>query len=154
MSNNPAMTDRAPVITSQAGSISTSVPLLVLTVVVLVGFVFDGGNAITAQRRAVNLAEQAARAAAERLDIGALRSRGSYRLDPTAARAAAAGYLASTGTTGHVQLGRDVDGDYVEVAVGWSQPAVFAGLLGRRRFTGTGRARARNCHGLATEEGC
>jgi len=51
----------------QTGSISVTVPLLVLTVLVLVGFTFDGGNAITAHRRAVNLAEQAARAGAQRL---------------------------------------------------------------------------------------
>jgi Flp pilus assembly protein TadG len=139
---------------AQAGSISASVPLLALTVLVVVGFVFDGGNAITAHRRAVNLAEQAARAGAERLDIAALRSRGTYRLDHSAAQAAASAYLASTGNTGQVQLGRDTDGDYVEVAIRWSQPAVFASLLGRHRFTGTGRARAHNCHGLATEEGC
>jgi len=138
----------------QTGSISTSVPLLVLTVLVVVGFAFDGGNAITAHRRAVNLAEQAARAGAERLDIAALRSRGVYRLDHAAARAAATAYLASTGNTGQVQLGHDADGDYLEVVVGWSQPAVFASLLGRSRFVGTGRARARNCHGLTTEEGC
>ena len=138
----------------QTGSISTSVPLLVLTVLVVVGFAFDGGNAITAHRRAVNLAEQAARAGAQRLDIATLRSRGAYRLDHAAARAAAAAYLASTDTSGQVQLGRDTDGDYVQVTVAWSQPAVFAGLLGRGRFAGTGRARARNCHGLTTEEGC
>jgi Flp pilus assembly protein TadG len=141
-------------VADQAGSISTSVPLLVLTVLVVVGFAFDGGNAITAHRRAVNLAEQAARAGAQRLDIAALRARGAYRLDHAAAHTAAAAYLASSGTTGQVQVGRDADGDYVQVTVAWSQPTVFAGLLGRSRFTGTGRARARNCHGLATEEGC
>ncbi len=148
------MTGRQPAVADQSGSISTSVPLLVLTVLVVVGFAFDGGNAITAHRRAVNLAEQAARAGAERLDIAALRSRGVYRLDHAAARAAATAYLASTGNTGQVQLGHDADGDYLEVVVGWSQPAVFASLLGRSRFVGTGRARARNCHGLTTEEGC
>jgi Flp pilus assembly protein TadG len=148
------MSHRRLAIADQTGSISASVPLLVLTVLVLVGFVFDGGNAITAHRRAVNLAEQAARAGAQRLDVGALRSRGQFRLDPVAARAAAAAYLASTGNTGQVQVGRDADGDYVEVTVAWPQPAVFAGLLGRGRFTGTGRGRAHNCHGLATEEGC
>ncbi len=140
--------------TGQTGSISTTVPLLVLTVLVLVGFAFDGGNAITAHRRAVNLAEQAARAGAQHLDIAELRSRGQYRLDHAAARAAAAAYLASTGTPGQVQLGRDADGDYVQVVVDWTQPALFAGLLGRSRFTGTGQARAHNCHGLITEEGC
>jgi len=148
------MTNPRLTVTAETGSISASVPLLVVTVLVLVGFVFDGGNAITAHRRAVNLAEQAARAGAERLDVAALRSRGVYRLDRTAARAAAAAYLASTGNTGQVQLGRDGDGDYVEVVVDWSQPSLFAGLLGRSRFTGTGRGRAHNCHGLATEEGC
>jgi Flp pilus assembly protein TadG len=148
------MSPRRLAIADQTGSISTSVPLLVLTVLVLVGFVFDGGNAITAHRRAVNLAEQAARAGAQRLDTGSLRSRGQFRLDPAAARSAAAAYLASTGNTGQVQVGRDGDGDYVEVVVDWSQPSLFAGLLGRSRFTGTGRGRAHNCHGLATEEGC
>jgi Flp pilus assembly protein TadG len=140
--------------TGQSGSISTTVPLLALTVLVLVGFTFDAGNAITAHRRAVNLAEQAARAGAQCLDIAELRSHGHYQLDPTAARAAAAGYLASTGTTGQVQLGRDADGDYVQVVVDWTQPALFAGLLARSRFIGTARGRAHNCHGLVTEEGC
>ena len=148
------MNARRLAIADQTGSISTSVPLLVLTVLVLVGFVFDSGNAITAHRRAVNLAEQAARAGAQRLDIGALRSGGQFRLDPAAARSTAAAYLASTGNTGQVKLGHDTDGDYVEVVVDWSQPSLFAGLLGRSRFTGTGRGRAHNCHGLATEEGC
>ena len=140
--------------TGQNDSISATVPLLALTVLVLVGFAFDAGNAITAHRRGVNLAEQAARAGAQRLDIAELRSHGHYQLDPTAAHAAAAGYLASTGTTGQVQLGRDADGDYVEVVVDWTQPALFAGLLGRSRFTGIARGRAHNCHGLVTEEGC
>ena len=149
------MTSRRPAaVSGQLGSISTSVPLLVLTVLVLVGFAFDSGNAITAHRRAVNLAEQAARAGAQRLDIAALRSRGAFRLDRPAAQRAAAAYLASTGNHGRVQLGRDEDGDYVQVTVSWSQPAVFASLLGRSRFTGTGTARAHNCHGLTTEEGC
>jgi hypothetical protein len=141
-------------VTGQAGSVSTTVPLLVLTVLVLVGFTYDGGNLVTAHRRAVNLAEQAARAGAQQLDIAALRSRGQYRLDRVAARRAAAAYLASTGTHGQVQLGRDLDGDYVQVVVDWSQPALFAGLLGRSRFAGTAKGRAHNCHGLVTEEGC
>ncbi len=148
------MNDRRVAVADQTGSITATVPLLVLTVMVLVGFTFDGGNVITAHRRAVNLAEQAARAGAERLDIAALRSRGQYRLDRAAASAAAATYLANTSTRGHVQLGHDTDGDYVEVVVDWTQPALFAGLLGRSRFTGTGQGRAHNCHGLVTEEGC
>ena len=148
------MTDHRCSIADQTGTISATVPLLALTVLVLVGFVFDGGNAITAHRRAVNLAEQAARAGAQHLDITTLRSRGQYRLDPVGARSAAAAYLAGIGNTGQVQVGRDADGDYVQVTVAWSQPAVFAGLLGRSRFTGSGTGRAHNCHGLVSEEGC
>jgi Flp pilus assembly protein TadG len=140
--------------TGQTGSISITVPLVALTVLVLVGFTFDAGNAITAHRRAVNLAEQAARAGAQHLDIAELRAHGRYRLDPPAAQAAAAAYLASTGNSGQIQLGRDADGDYVQVTIAWSAPALFASLLGRSRFTGTGHGRAHNCHGLATEEGC
>ncbi len=84
------MSDRRRASADQTGSMSASVPLLVLTILVLVGFVFDGGNAITAHRRAVNLAEQAARAGAQHLDIGALRSRGQFRLDRPALACSAA----------------------------------------------------------------
>ena len=138
----------------QGGSISATAPLLVLVVLTLVGFAYDSGVAMTAHRRAVNLAEQAARAGAQQLDVAVLRATGVYRLDHAAATRAATAYLTATGTPGQARVGRDPTGDFVEVTVSWSTPAVFARLIGRARFSGSGTATARNCHGLVTEEGC
>jgi Putative Flp pilus-assembly TadE/G-like len=139
----------------QAGSVSVMAPLLILTVLVLLGLAFDGGTAITAHQRAIGLAGQAARAGAQQVSLASVRSpSGPYRLAPQAARQASNAYLRRAGVTGQVTIGHDQTGDFVEVTVAWSQPAVFAGLLGLRRFSGTGTAQARLCHGIVTEEGC
>jgi Flp pilus assembly protein TadG len=139
----------------QAGSVSVMAPLLILTVLVLLGLAFDGGTAISAHQRAIGLAEQAARAGAQQVSIASVRSpSGPYRLAPQAARRASDAYLRRAGATGQVRIGHDQTGDFVEVAVAWSQPAVFAGLLGLRQFNGTGTAQARLCRGIVTEEAC
>jgi hypothetical protein len=140
---------------SQAGSVSVLAPLLIMTVLVLLGLAFDGGTAITAHQRAIGLAEQAARAGAQQVSIASVRSPGGpYRLAPQAARQASTAYLRRAGATGQIRVGHDQTGDFVQVTVAWSQPAVFAGLLGLRRFSGTGTAQARLCRGILTEEAC
>ncbi len=139
----------------QAGSVSVMAPLLIVTVLVLLGLAFDGGTAITAHQHAIGLAEQAARAGAQQISVASVRSAdGPYRLAPQAARYAGSAYLRRAGATGQVRVGHDQAGDFVEVTVAWSQPVVFAGLLGLRRFAGTGTARARLCRGIVTEEAC
>lgn len=78
----------------QAGSVSVLAPLLILTVLVLLGLAFDGGTAITAHQRAIGLAEQAARAGAQQVSLAWVRSpSGPYRLAPQAARQASNAYL-------------------------------------------------------------
>jgi hypothetical protein len=140
---------------SQAGSISVMAPLLIMTVLVLLGLTFDGGTAITAHQHAIGLAEQAARAGAQQVSLASVRSAsGPYRLAPQAARQASSAYVRRAGVSGRVRIGHDQTGDFVEVTVAWSQPVVFAGLLGLRQFTGTGTARARLCHGIVTEDAC
>jgi Flp pilus assembly protein TadG len=138
----------------EAGSVSLWVPLLVVLILTVGGFAFDGANALTAKRRAINVAEQAARAGAGQLDLVALRGGGDYRIDPAKARRAARGYLAAVGYSGQVALGRDALGDRVDVTVTWSQPALFATFVGHGAYAGTGRASAHVCHGVAQEEGC
>ncbi len=139
----------------QAGSISVMAPLLILTVLALLGLAFDGGTAITAHQHAIGLAEQAARAGAQQVSLASVRSpSGPDRLAAQAARQASTAYLHRVGVSGQVRVGHDQTGDFVEVTVAWSQPVVFAGLLGLRRFTGTGTAQARLCHGIVTEEAC
>lgn len=68
-------------------------------IVVLFGFaglVIDGGNALNTRARMADLAEQAARAGADQLDIGSLRSNGAVTINcGPAVSGAVDGYLAS-----------------------------------------------------------
>lgn len=133
----------------ERGAVAVSVAVLAVALLLVVGLVFEGGVAIAAKRRAVNVSEQAARAGAEQLDLGAMRADGSFRLDPAKAAAAANAYLAAAGTGGSVS----VDGDTVTVTgVAWSSPTSLLATIGIS-FSGTVRpAHARNLHGIVVEE--
>lgn len=138
----------------QAGSLSVAMPLVVVLALTVIGFAFDGANALTAKRQGINVAEQAARAGAGQLDLAALRGAGVFRIDPAEARRAAGNYLARAGYAGQVRLGRDGLGDRVDVTVTWSQAALFARLVGLGHYGGTVQASAHVCHGVVEEEGC
>jgi Flp pilus assembly protein TadG len=140
----------------QRGSVSVMAPVLIASVLAVLGLAFDGGTAITAHQRAIGIAEQAARAGAQQVSIASVRSAtGPYRLVPDVARRATRAYLRRIGVSGgRVQVGHDATGDFVEVTVPWTHPAVFARLLGFHQFIGTGTARARLCHGVVVEEAC
>jgi Flp pilus assembly protein TadG len=139
---------------SEAGSLSVAMPLVVILALVVIGFAFDASNALTAKRRGINIAEQAARAGAGQLDLASIRSGGAYRIDPTKARLAAQNYLATAGYSGQVRLGRDAIGDRVDVSVTWTQEALFERFVGVGRYGGTAEASAHVCHGVLQEEGC
>jgi hypothetical protein len=75
--------------------------------VVLVGFVvcaviLNVGAAITRKAATLDIAQQAARAGADQVDLFALRRDGRVRLDPVAARTAAQAFLAAAGAEGSV----------------------------------------------------
>lgn len=73
---------------------------VVAVVALLAGAVLDGGNAMAARVAALDVAQQAARAGANQLDLAALREHGVVRLDLVAAQAAATTFLAQAGATG------------------------------------------------------
>jgi hypothetical protein len=73
---------------------------VVAVVALLAGAVLDGGNAMAARVQALDIAQQAARAGANQLDLGALRNHGVVRLNPGAAQAAAQAFLREAGATG------------------------------------------------------
>lgn len=73
---------------------------IVLVVALLAGAVLDGGNAMAARVQALDVAQQAARAGANQLDLAALRNHGLVRLNPAAAQAAAQTFLAQAGVAG------------------------------------------------------
>jgi Flp pilus assembly protein TadG len=68
----------------------------------LAGLVFDGGAAMTTKASALSVAQQAARAGADQLDLATLRATGEVHLDPAAAEQAAASWLAQAGQTGTI----------------------------------------------------
>jgi hypothetical protein len=65
----------------QRGSISMFVVIFTISVLMLAGLVYDGGLAIAARQRAADIAEEAARAGANAVNVDALRAGEPLRLD-------------------------------------------------------------------------
>jgi Flp pilus assembly protein TadG len=124
------------------------VAVLAVALLALGALVFDGGQILTARREANNLARQAARAAAQQLDVAQART-GTFTLDPAAADASARAYLADVGVT---PVSVRVTGDRVEVTVELTQPTPLLSILGIDERTVTATASARAARGV-TEEG-
>jgi len=145
---------RAGQLDPEAGVVTVFVVVLMVALLLVAGLVFDGGRTIVAKRHAINLAEQAARAGAQALDIATLRAGGPVRLDPRQARRAALDYLRSAGETGTVAVTRDATGDLVSVVVPFSVRSSLLTLAGVPELHGAGQASARNCQGVVQEETC
>jgi Putative Flp pilus-assembly TadE/G-like len=132
----------------EGGSVTVMVAILAIALVLLVGLVYDGGMILTAKRRAINTAEQAARAGAQEVSIASVRAGGPHLLDPPAAQAAALAYLGQAGYSGAAR----VRADSIDVDVAWSQPTVILHLVGIGTPGGTVSASARSVHGVTGEE--
>jgi hypothetical protein len=100
--------------------------VIAIALMVFVGLAYDGGRALDGRVRALNEAQEAARAGAQALNLGALRAGGTAVLDPEAAVSAAKAYLAGTGDAGTV----DVAGTTVTVSVTHVQATKFLGMVG------------------------
>jgi Flp pilus assembly protein TadG len=97
---SPPVPRRGDRIRADRGSASVWAIGIVAVVGLLAGAVLDGGNAMAARVQALDVAQQAARAGANQLNLGALRNQGVIRLDPAAAQATAIAYLRQAGATG------------------------------------------------------
>lgn len=124
---------------AEEGVITVFVVALTLALMLVAGLVYDGGRVLAARQLARDLADSAARAAAQEIDLDALRSGAPPALDTLAAEAAAEGYLDALGYDGEVV----VTGDRVEVTVSLTTRIVLLQLAGvpDRTVTGTGLAR-------------
>ncbi len=124
----------------EAGSVSLFLVVAVLALFAVFGLVVDGGRRLDGQRRVTDTAEQAARAAAQAVDPTALRTGTGLRLDPAAARRAAATYL--TTAPGMTLTGLVIDQTGVTVTVTTVvQPQVLSVAgIGTLTVTGTGHA--------------
>ncbi|WP_327087473.1 Tad domain-containing protein [Nonomuraea sp. NBC_01738] len=128
----------------ERGSMSVFTVLFSVVVFLLAGLLVDGGAAINAKLRASDVAEQAARAGADRIDVEHLRASGQARLlgqSEVCARAdeVISAYGSADVTRGDCSVS---GGDEVTVSVKVRWEAFFLGALG---FTGSemeGTARA------------
>ena len=132
------------------GAISIIVLLLAGAMFGLAGLVWDGGRAITGRQHAADLAEQAARAGANDLDVTALRDRGADALDSPQAMTDACRYVHVTSPgSGCVA---SVAGDAVTVRVSIRTPTVLLGVIGLSSLTSHGYATASAVRGVITGE--
>lgn len=93
--------------TSDRGSVSAYLLILIVGLILLAGLGLDGGLALAAKVRATGQAEAAARAGAQALDVATYRATGQLRLDPALARRLTYHYLTTAGATGTVEVTED-----------------------------------------------
>ncbi|MEU6713205.1 pilus assembly protein TadG-related protein [Nonomuraea sp. NPDC046802] len=118
---------------AERGSMSVFTVLFSVAVFLLAGLLVDGGSAINARLRAADVAEQAARAGADQLDVDHLRTTGQARLlgeDRVCARADE--IVAAQGgddvTSGSCSVGQGQAQVTVTVSVRWK--AFFLSAVG------------------------
>ncbi|GAA2085549.1 hypothetical protein GCM10009780_25570 [Actinomadura alba] len=101
------------------GTVAMFTVIFALFVILLAGLLVDGGLAIHARQRAADIAEQAARAAADDIDVGLLRTTGELRIaDAGTACAKARRLVARYPEAGDVQCGlRDSRTAWVQVKI-------------------------------------
>lgn len=122
----------------QEGAATIFVVGLATALLMLAGLLYDGGRILDARREAFHTADNAARAAAQAVDIDAVRSGAPPVLDAAAAEVAAREYLDRLGRDGEVL----VSADQVTVTVSIDLEMALLGAIGLdgRTVTGTGRA--------------
>ena len=102
------MTDR------ERGAVSTFLAVIALALLMAAGLAIDGGRKVNALREASHLADNAARAGAQAVDLDTLRSTGEVRLHHDQAVSHADQYLTALGQTATAVT---VNGDTITVTV-------------------------------------
>jgi hypothetical protein len=112
-----------------SGQITAFVVVMATALILLAGLVLDGGLTLAARERALNLAQEAARAGAQGINLATYRQTGNLVLSAPLATADAQRYLASTGAQGTVQ----VTGNTVTVTI--TQPMQILDAAGLSAIT-------------------
>jgi Flp pilus assembly protein TadG len=120
------------------GAISAPMAIATIALLVAIGLGIDGVRAAQGLATADAIAEEAARAAGQALDVSELR-RGTAAVDPVAAVAAAQAHLTVAGVDGTVAV---LEPQRIRVEVRVTRPTVLLGLIGREEITSTGSAEA------------
>jgi hypothetical protein len=135
----------------ERGSVSVFTAVFAIAVIFLLALILDGGSALNAKERAMDVAGQAARAAADTIDVGVLRAQGRAVIGPGACTAAAGlvrkyGQLLSNGldkvtSTSMVSCSAPLGSERAMVVVAVSTrpliPGVFAGFHESAQATAT-----------------
>lgn len=126
------MSSRRGRATSARGQASVLLVGVVLLGLAFSGLAVDGTRLFTARRDLHNLADSAALAGASAIDEDAFRASGGddVRLDPVAAREAAATVLRDSALPADSRVVVDVDGDRVTVRIARPVRLTFLGVLG------------------------
>jgi Flp pilus assembly protein TadG len=127
-----------------AGSITVLVVFLALSLVLVAGLVFDAGGALTDRQRATDIAEQAARYAADQVvpappDV-------TPRINPGQAHTAGLAFLAQEGVHGTVQASPI----QVTVTVTIEHRTALLSVIGQNPLTVRGTSTATPLSGLKT----
>lgn len=130
------------------GAITVLVLLLTPMLLALAGLVWDGGLAITARQQAADLAEQAARAGADQLDLDAARGAGNNLIDAPQARISACQYLQTADPA--AGCAATATGQAVTVQITTRTSTALLGLIGIHTLTTHGHATARPLQGVLT----
>jgi Flp pilus assembly protein TadG len=135
---------------SERGAISAMIVTLIVMLFMLAGLVIDGGFAINARQRIFDDAEQAARAAANQIDLEALRETGTVVLLEPEARQAAVAYMNARGyDSGRVTV--QVGANEVYVRAEDTVETTLLQLIFIPPFTVSGEATARPAVGITGE---
>lgn len=118
------------------GAVSAPMAIAVLGLFVAVGLGVDGARAAQGLAHADAVAEEAARAAGQAIDVARIR-RGDVAIDPRKATEAARRYLSQTDVDGDVIV---VGPQRIRVQTRVTRPTVLLGLAGRDSITSTGSA--------------
>ena len=123
---------------AERGAISAFLAVLVPGLLLIIGLAVDGGAKVAATQRANAIADEAARAGGQGLDVSAALA-GQIRVDPAAAVAVAQSYLDRNDVQGAVTV---VDGDTLQVTTSLTEPTAFLGLVGITAMTVEGSGTA------------
>ncbi|MCD0481377.1 hypothetical protein LO771_02875 [Streptacidiphilus sp. ASG 303] len=129
---------------------SVFVAICAVGLLAVIGVVIDCGGRLRAVERADALAQEAARAAGQQIDPAAALSGGPVVVDPAAARAAAARYLAGSGVRGEAVV--SADGRTVRVTVDGEYDTALLGVIGIGSMTVHGEGSASLVRGVGEAE--
>lgn len=146
--NRPVNRPAVQRVRDEEGSLALYMAVMAVGLMAMAGLVIDGGAAIAARGRAADLANEAARAAADSITQTSLRatSASNLQIDPVAAEAAAQRVLGLGGASGEVSVGTRE----VTVIAHVPRQAAVLSAVGITDLTGTAEATATILHGLTT----